>query len=186
MSWVALAVSLASSLTSLATTAKPLPASPARAASMVAFSASRLVCSAMLLMTLITLPISVLLSPRRNTAPLAFSAMRTASEVTVAAWLVLPAMSRMLPFICSAETATVFTLFMTCSDAADTTLACAAVSSALALICSLTSFSSSEAVARVSAWLAIWVSASRIDVPAWLTASAISVMSPSAPPRSAR
>src|SRR5687768_13459942 len=37
MSSVAFAVSCASSLTSLATTAKPLPASPARAASMVAF-----------------------------------------------------------------------------------------------------------------------------------------------------
>ncbi|EDP62983.1 hypothetical protein BAL199_19061 [alpha proteobacterium BAL199] len=36
----------ASDFTSEATTAKPLPASPARAASMVAFSASRLVCSA--------------------------------------------------------------------------------------------------------------------------------------------
>src|ERR1039458_9384403 len=47
ISSVALAVSLASSLTSLATTAKPLPASPARAASIVAFSASRLVCCAM-------------------------------------------------------------------------------------------------------------------------------------------
>ena len=51
MSSVALAVCLASSLTSLATTAKPLPASPARAASMVAFSASRLVCWAMEVMT---------------------------------------------------------------------------------------------------------------------------------------
>jgi hypothetical protein len=39
----ACSVLLASSLTSLATTAKPLPASPARAASMVALSASRLV-----------------------------------------------------------------------------------------------------------------------------------------------
>ena len=52
MSSVALAVSWASSLTSLATTAKPLPASPARAASIVAFSASRLVCSAMLVIDL--------------------------------------------------------------------------------------------------------------------------------------
>jgi hypothetical protein len=40
---VAFAVWLASDLTSLATTAKPLPASPARAASIVALSASRLV-----------------------------------------------------------------------------------------------------------------------------------------------
>ena len=44
MSSVAFAVCLANSLTSLATTAKPLPASPARAASMVAFSASKFVC----------------------------------------------------------------------------------------------------------------------------------------------
>jgi hypothetical protein len=46
MSSVALAVSLASSFTSLATTAKPLPASPARAASIVALRANKLVCSA--------------------------------------------------------------------------------------------------------------------------------------------
>ena len=45
---VALAVWLARFFTSDATTAKPLPASPARAASMVAFNASRLVCAAML------------------------------------------------------------------------------------------------------------------------------------------
>src|SRR5882762_1635570 len=44
ISSVALAVSLASSFTSLATTAKPFPASPARAASMAAFRASRFVC----------------------------------------------------------------------------------------------------------------------------------------------
>ena len=58
MSSVALAVSWARSLTSPATTAKPLPASPARAASMVALSASRLVCSAIEVMIFTTLPIS--------------------------------------------------------------------------------------------------------------------------------
>src|SRR5271165_4397943 len=63
MSSVARAVSLASSFTSLATTAKPFPASPARAASMVAFSASRLVCCAIEVITLITCPISALLWP---------------------------------------------------------------------------------------------------------------------------
>ena len=42
---VAEAVSLARSLISFATTAKPLPASPALAASMVAFKARRFVCS---------------------------------------------------------------------------------------------------------------------------------------------
>ncbi len=46
ISSVAFAVWPASAFTSPATTAKPLPASPARAASMVALSASRLVCSA--------------------------------------------------------------------------------------------------------------------------------------------
>src|SRR5438034_1615056 len=44
---VAFAVCSASAFTSDATTAKPRPASPARAASMVAFNASRLVCPAM-------------------------------------------------------------------------------------------------------------------------------------------
>ena len=45
ISSVALAVCPASDFTSEATTAKPRPASPARAASMVALSASRLVCA---------------------------------------------------------------------------------------------------------------------------------------------
>src|SRR3989304_4409777 len=56
MSSVAPAVGGASSLTSVATTAKPRPASPARAASIVAFSASRLVCPAMAWMRLTTSP----------------------------------------------------------------------------------------------------------------------------------
>ena len=46
ISSVAFAVCEASAFTSLATTAKPRPASPARAASIVALSASRVVCSA--------------------------------------------------------------------------------------------------------------------------------------------
>ena len=54
ISSVALAVWLASDLTSEATTAKPLPASPARDASMVALSARRLVWAAMSLMRLTT------------------------------------------------------------------------------------------------------------------------------------
>ncbi len=53
---VAFAVCSASALTSDATTAKPRPASPARAASMVAFSASRLVWPAMVLMSSTTSP----------------------------------------------------------------------------------------------------------------------------------
>ena len=57
ISSVALAVWLARFLTSDATMAKPLPASPARAASIVAFSASRLVWLAMSLIRLTTSPI---------------------------------------------------------------------------------------------------------------------------------
>ena len=53
---VALAVCSASALTSEATTAKPRPASPARAASMVALSASRLVWPAMVLISSTTSP----------------------------------------------------------------------------------------------------------------------------------
>jgi hypothetical protein len=57
ISSVALAVWAASALTSCATTAKPRPASPARAASMVALRASRLVCSATEVISLTTSPI---------------------------------------------------------------------------------------------------------------------------------
>ncbi len=53
---VAFAVCSASAFTSEATTAKPRPASPARAASMVAFSASRLVWPAMVLISSTTSP----------------------------------------------------------------------------------------------------------------------------------
>ena len=54
---VAFAVCSASAFTSEATTAKPRPASPARAASIVAFSASRLVWPAMVLISSTTSPI---------------------------------------------------------------------------------------------------------------------------------
>ena len=63
ISSVAAAVPFASSLTSFATTANPLPASPARAASIVALSARRFVCSAMDVITLMTSPISAEESP---------------------------------------------------------------------------------------------------------------------------
>src|SRR5208337_4075631 len=82
MSSVALAVSLASSFTSFATTAKPFPASPARAASMVAFSASRFVCCAIEVITLITWPISALLWPSLVIVRLVASAERTAAFAT--------------------------------------------------------------------------------------------------------
>src|SRR5690606_32059051 len=57
--------------TSSATTAKPRPASPARAASMAALSASRLVCSAMPRITSSTVPICSLLADRPCISPMA-------------------------------------------------------------------------------------------------------------------
>ena len=57
ISSVAFAVWPASVLTSCATTANPRPASPARAASMVALSARRLVCSAIDVISFTTSPI---------------------------------------------------------------------------------------------------------------------------------
>ena len=56
ISSVAFAVWSASDLTSCATTAKPVPASPARAASIVALSASRLVCAAIAVIRSTTSP----------------------------------------------------------------------------------------------------------------------------------
>ncbi|MNT31454.1 hypothetical protein D3C72_1672880 [compost metagenome] len=64
--------------TSEATTAKPLPASPARAASMVAFRASSLVWPAMSLIRVTTLPIFCAASARVRMASLVRSASVTA------------------------------------------------------------------------------------------------------------
>ena len=66
MSSVAFAVCTASAFTSEATTAKPLPAEPARAASIVALSASRLVCPATLWMSLTTSSIFCAAAPARR------------------------------------------------------------------------------------------------------------------------
>ena len=151
ISSVALAVSRASSLTSLATTANPLPASPARAASIVALSASRFVCSAIDVITLITAPISWLERPRAAIVPEVADAMSTALRAVVAASWAFLAISWMLATRLSIEPDTVRVLPLTCSAAADTRLACAVVCSAAALICWLTLVSSSEALAR--AWV---------------------------------
>ena len=74
---VACEVWLASSLTSEATTANPLPASPARAASMVAFSASRLVCDAILEINSTTEPMCLAASSSERIAWLVRSASLT-------------------------------------------------------------------------------------------------------------
>src|SRR5271163_2905904 len=151
MSSVALAVFLASSFTSFATTAKPLPASPARAASMVAFRASRFVCWAIDVMTLMTWPISAEDSPSLDTVAFAVSAALTAVLATLAASVAFLAISLMLMPISSAPVATVWRFWLTRTVAPETTLVWNEVSSALALICWLTVVNSSDADARFMA-----------------------------------
>ena len=87
ISSVALAVWLASPLTSAATTAKPRPASPARAASMVAFSASRLVWLAMALIRRSTSPIFSLAAVRLATISVVCPALTTAASATPLEWV---------------------------------------------------------------------------------------------------
>ena len=76
---VAFAVCSASAFTSDATTAKPRPASPARAASIVAFSASRLVWPAMVLISSTTSPMRLAAFDSSLTRSLVFCAWSTAS-----------------------------------------------------------------------------------------------------------
>jgi len=73
--------------------------------------------------TLITLPISQLLSPNLAIVLLAASAAVTAWPATRADSVAFLAISRMLLFISSTPVATVCTFLLTCSEAADTTLA---------------------------------------------------------------
>jgi len=118
-------------LTSLATTAKPRPASPARAASMVAFSASRLVCSAMPEMASTTVPMPCELTPSRFTAASASPARPAASPATLAASLVVEAISRTVADISSAPAAMVWVSALTRSAAVVTERARSVVASAV-------------------------------------------------------
>ena len=102
ISSVAFWVCTASAFTSVATTAKPRPASPARAASMVELSASSVVCRAICAIRLTTLPIAADDSRSRSTlalasraAALAWSASlpasRTCEPIPSADWVNLSA-----------------------------------------------------------------------------------------------
>jgi hypothetical protein len=87
------------------------------------------------LMTLMTFPISLPLSPSLVTVAVVFSAIRTASVPTEAAWLAFRATSLMLAFISSTPVATVCTLRLTCSADDETEFAWTEVSSALVESC---------------------------------------------------
>lgn len=87
ISSVACWVCTASAFTSDATTAKPRPASPARAASIVELSASNVVCRAIEAIRLTTLPIACDDCRRRSTPSLAAAAAALASSARLAAFI---------------------------------------------------------------------------------------------------
>ena len=109
---VARAVSWARSLTSPATTAKPLPASPARAASIVAFRASRFVCSAMPAISRTTSAILVVETRSSSITPVAVSVRPTPSRPARAASWALLEISLIEAPISSAPAATVCTTWV--------------------------------------------------------------------------
>ena len=102
--------------------------------------------------------------------PVAAPATSTASVATRAAAWALREISRMLLDISSTPVATVSTLRLTCSAAADTTVAWVEVSSALAAICWLTDDICSDAPLSEVEFSAIVLIASLIRPRAWLSA----------------
>ena len=140
MSLVASAVCRASSLTSVATTAKPLPASPARAASIVAFRARSFVCSAMSWMTSMTWPMPSAVWPRWLISWFVFCTSWAASSATRAACSALRATSLMAAVISSTLVATRFTFCDICVDDA-------------AIVVMLTDISSAAAATVLDCWV---------------------------------
>ena len=132
MSSVASAVCRASSLISLATTANPLPAVPARAASMVAFRANRLVCAEMLVMVSVTCPISCAACPSFCISTVMVWAWAVACSLMARALAVLAAMSPTVALISSVALATEERLAEDCSmpEATDKVLALASSAAA--------------------------------------------------------
>src|SRR5947209_9552616 len=121
ISSVAFAVCDASALTSCATTAKPRPASPARAASIVALSANRLVCSAMVVISLVTSPIRLAASDSSAMRASVRVAWSTASVAMRLESSTCRPISLMEVVISSVAEATDCTLDEVSSDAAATT-----------------------------------------------------------------
>jgi len=155
---VALAVELASSFTSLATTAKPLPSSPARAASIVALRARRLVCSAIDEITPTTVEISALDTPRRLTMSPVCAATVRASLATALASAALRLISPMLSRSSLTPRATLAVFSLRRLPVLDTVPAWAAEPSALEDIVRLTDVNSSAALASCVAVVFTWAS----------------------------
>ena len=167
MSSAALALWLASSLISWATTAKPLPASPAEVASIVALSASRLVCRAIILIVSVTLLISAperfrswMVSEAESAIRLASPAMfepswtsfsTSANELEISP--TAPETTLTLVEVCSAAEEMVPTLMLISSlaELMDATLTL--ISSAAEAIVLMFDVSCSEALATLDAFI---------------------------------
>ncbi len=153
MSSVAEAVCRASSLISPATTAKPLPADPARAASMVALSASRFVWAEMSLIASVTWPISCAAWPSFRICAVMVWASEAAFSLMARARALLAAMSPTVALICSVALATEERLPVDCfmPAAIDAVLALAS-SAAAATVCARSDIDAvPEAVSRETA-----------------------------------
>ena len=120
ISSVLLPVSVASFLTSSATTANPFPASPARAASIVALRASKFVCSAISRMAETTSPILETCSFRCETVSLVSWALFVASFDFSRVLLICVVISKLLAAISSIAEATELTFALACSEDAAT------------------------------------------------------------------
>jgi len=135
ISSVALAVWLARFFTSLATTANPLPASPARAASIVAFNASRLVWLAMSLISATTVLILVTVSDSLRIRSVDCAASTSARSATLRACSTRLPISVIDADNCSAALATVCELVDASSAALATEVASVLVAAAFDAIC---------------------------------------------------
>jgi hypothetical protein len=156
-----------------------LPASPARAASIVAFSASRLVCPAMVLIRPTTSPIFCAPSASVLTmlsVRLASCTARSAISDDCATWR---AISEIDADNCSAADATVCTLTLAASTAAVTLVACAVVSPVVAAIAPAVASSSVAAEATTPTRPAVRSSNSRSRASSRLARCCFSVISAS-------